>query len=73
MDKKELNAKTLEFLKQVLENDDNHLVVAIFVNTETGYNQVVGYGVSIPLLEDACSVSLESLKAEYEQQQKRKA
>lgn len=66
----ELNKKTLELLEKQLEKGKKALVIAIIVDIDTSqYSQVVGYGVTIPLLEDAMWTSLAMLKLEIQRKQ----
>jgi len=65
MTRQQLNAQTIEWIRTLLDKGENTLICAIAADaTKMTYSQVVGYGVSIPLLENAMDISLEMLVAE---------
>lgn len=66
----ELNEKMLGMLREHLKKGRKSLLVAVVADLDTTqYSQLVGYGVSMPLLEDAMLTSLEMLKLEIQKKQ----
>ena len=65
MNQEELNQKTIELLQEKLKQGRKSLLVAIMLDLDTQqYSQLVGYGVSLPLVKDAFDVSYKMLEEE---------
>lgn len=71
MTQEELNEQTIELLRKQLQAGDN-LVIAVVVNTRhKTVKQVVGYGVSLSLVEEAFKMSLYNLRKEVAERNSR--
>jgi hypothetical protein len=55
MDQKELNKRTMELLQKKLDEKPNcSLIIAIVADLDAmTYSQIVGYGVTMPIIADA--------------------
>lgn len=70
MNEQEMNKMTLQLLEKKLADEKTSLIIAITLNRKTGdVAQLVGYGVSIEMVEQMFKESLFSLRREIQNKQ----